>query len=153
MTLKKVLYNVGTWFRLWRMHLQQSSPHLYNSTSNKSWTHMSPVPDRRTMSAGTAYRVGLGVHSWLHDTQHNDTQHNETQHNDSQHEALFLTLSITTPYQVLICWVSLFIYFNVMLNVVCWGSLMQSVGHMSDGQMSDGQMSDGQMSDGQMPVV
>ena len=47
------------WFRLWRMHLQQSSPHLYNSaTKTKSWSHISSMPDRRAMSAGTAYRVG-----------------------------------------------------------------------------------------------
>ena len=49
------------WFRLWKTHLQQSSPHLYNSAKTKSWSHTSPLPDRRAMSAGTAYRVGLGV--------------------------------------------------------------------------------------------
>lgn len=50
------------WFRLWKMHLQQSSPHLYNSaTKTKSWSHFSPLPDRRAMSAGNTYRVGLGV--------------------------------------------------------------------------------------------
>ena len=52
------------WYRLWRTHLQQSSPHLYSPSSKSApaaptnnWRSSQP-PDRRTLSAGTVFRVG-----------------------------------------------------------------------------------------------
>ncbi len=57
------------WYRLWRTHLQQSSPHLNSYTSptaattttTNTWkTTRAPLrTDRRTLSVGTVFRVGF----------------------------------------------------------------------------------------------